>query len=147
CGERESPCGPSAIRRTRSISRAAPCRRRARWTISPATISSCTQPDMAVPTPTLRQRLHYGARVMALAFGVVSARVRDAAVHRRMPAAVPYNTMFRRSQLPQLESHPRTRATFDLYLFDIMNSERLRGEKVFEYGTLLNGVSDWKGLR
>ena len=102
---------------------------------------------MAVPAPTLGQRLDYGARVMALAFGVVSARLRDAAVHRRLPGAVPCNTMFRRSRLPQLESHRRTLETFDLYLFDIMNSERLRGEKVFEYGTLLNGVPDWRGLR
>src|SRR5262245_56404668 len=102
---------------------------------------------MAVPAPTLGQRLDYGARVMGLALGVVSARVRDAAVQRRMAGPVPYNTMFRRSRLPQLESHRRTLETFDLYLFDIMNSERLRGEKVFEYGTLLNGVPDWRGLR
>jgi len=102
---------------------------------------------MAAPTPTLAQRLDYGVRVMGLAFGVVTARVRAAAIHRRTPGATPYNTMFRRSLLPRLESQRRTLETFDLYLFDIMNSERLRGEKVFEYGTLLNAVPDWRGLR
>jgi SAM-dependent methyltransferase len=84
---------------------------------------------------------------MALAFGVVRARVRAAAARRRPAAAIPYNTMFRRSLLSQFELHRRSLETFDLYLFDIMNSERLRGEKVFEYGTLLNAVPDWRGLR
>jgi SAM-dependent methyltransferase len=102
---------------------------------------------MPVPSPTLAQRLDYGARVMGLAFGVVTARVRDAATHRRPAGTLPYNTMFRRSLLPRLETHRRALETFDLYLFDIMNSERLRGEKVFEYGTLLNAVPDWRGLR
>jgi SAM-dependent methyltransferase len=36
---------------------------------------------------------------------------------------------------------------FDLYLFDVMNSPRLEGIIVFEYGTLLRAIDRWSGLR
>jgi SAM-dependent methyltransferase len=101
---------------------------------------------MPVPPPSLRQRIDYGRRVMSLALGVVKARMtRDGAAVGAPP--VPYNAMFRRGLLQPLERHRRALEAFDLYLFDIMNSVRLRGEKVFEYGTLLDGIRDWHGLR
>ena len=36
---------------------------------------------------------------------------------------------------------------FDLYLFDVMNAPRLRGQIVFEDGTLLRAIGLWKALR
>jgi ubiquinone/menaquinone biosynthesis C-methylase UbiE len=36
---------------------------------------------------------------------------------------------------------------FDLYLYDVMNSPRLDGQIVFEYGTLLHQIDEWSGLR
>ena len=35
---------------------------------------------------------------------------------------------------------------FDLYLFDVMNAPRLRGQIVFEYGTLLRAIDSWEHL-
>ncbi|MFI5179128.1 MAG: class I SAM-dependent methyltransferase [Vicinamibacterales bacterium] len=84
---------------------------------------------------------------MRLASGVVNARVLGALSTCRSASSVPYNAMFRRDLLPHLEAERRELQRFDLYLFDIMNSVRLRGEKVFEYGTLLHGIPDWRGLR
>src|SRR6185436_4874619 len=57
------------------------------------------------------------------------------------------NAMFARNLLPTFEPYRHDLETFDMYLFDIMNSARLRGEKVFEYGTLLAGIAGWNGLR
>jgi SAM-dependent methyltransferase len=101
---------------------------------------------MPVPPATLRQRIDYGRRVTQLALGVLTARLRAGAARPDAPA-VPYNTMFARDLLGPLEPHRRTLEAFDLYLFDIMNSVRLRGEKVFEYGTLLAAIRTWDGLR
>src|SRR4051812_39222274 len=100
-----------------------------------------------VPTPTLRQRIDYGRRVVGLALGMAKARVVEPRTGHADAAPVPYNAMFGRSLLDPLERHRRSLAAFDLYLFDIMNSARLRGEKVFEYGTLLDGVRTWSGKR
>lgn len=85
---------------------------------------------------------------MRLASGVLTARMRGTEARvgddsRRLP----YNTMFSRRLLQQLEPERRRLQTFDLYLFDIMNSMRLRGEKVFEYGLLAHGIPRWDGLR
>ena len=102
---------------------------------------------MPVPAATLSQRVDYGVRVVTLATRMLAARL------RRRPAAiaalpsVPYNGMFSRARLPTLERQRRALETFDLYLFDIMNSVRLEGEKVFEYGTLLHGIPEWRHRR
>ena len=84
---------------------------------------------------------------MGLALGVVKARLRDAVATRESAPVVPFNVMFNSDLLPPLERQRRSLETFDLYLFDIMNAPRLQGEKVFEYGTLLRGIPDWRGLR
>lgn len=103
---------------------------------------------MPVPlSPTLRQRADYGRRVINLALGMMKSRIAGGLALSRSASRVPYNDMFRRGILQTLEPYRHSLEAFDLYLFDIMNSSRLRGEKVFEYGTLLDAVHDWNGLR
>jgi SAM-dependent methyltransferase len=104
---------------------------------------------MPVPSATLRQRIDYGQRVLGFAAGVLKARAgRTPAPAAADPAsAIPSNAMFRRDHLPRLDRFRRRLQSFDLYLFDIVNSSRLCGEKVFEYGTMLDGIRDWDGLR
>jgi SAM-dependent methyltransferase len=102
---------------------------------------------MPVPAATVSQRIDYGRRVMSLAAGLLAARLKCALSPAPAASAVCYNGMFRRDGLAALESQRRAFETFDLYLFDIMNSFRLQGEKVFEYGTLLHAIPEWKGLR
>jgi SAM-dependent methyltransferase len=100
---------------------------------------------VAVPPASLRQRVDYGKRVVGLALGVLKARIEPVAAAG--VTAPPCNVMFSRSLLQTLEPQRRALEAFDLYLFDIMNSVRLRGEKVFEYGVLLGAIPDWNGLR
>lgn len=95
--------------------------------------------------PTLSARARYGMRVMSRAFGVISSRATTALP--RSSRAVSFNSMFDASQIDAFEAERRTLASFDLYLFDAMNSSRLRGQIVFEDGTLLRAVSNWRGLR
>lgn len=102
---------------------------------------------MMLRSPTLRQRLDYGRRVIGLALGMERARLSRHSTPPGAPAPIPRNAMFSRRRLDALERHRHALETFDLYLFDIMNSVRLRGEKVFEYGTLLDGIARWDGLR
>jgi SAM-dependent methyltransferase len=102
---------------------------------------------MPVPVATLAQRIDYGRRVVTLAARMLAARARAGVSAVAPLAVVPYNGMFRRDGLSALEAQRRALETFDLYLFDIMNSVRLQGEKVFEYGTLLHGIPSWRNLR
>ncbi len=52
------------------------------------------------------------------------------------------------SALPEALGHERSvLERFDLYLYDVMNSPRLEGQIVFEYGTLLHQIDGWSGLR
>ena len=61
--------------------------------------------------------------------------------------AVPFNAMFSHARcLPALQAERSPLERFDLYLFDVMNAPRLRGQIVFEYGTLLRAIDRWKGL-
>ena len=83
---------------------------------------------------------------MGLALGVLKARI-EPALTAAQTGPPPCNVMFGRGLLETLEPQRRSLEAFDLYLFDIMNSVRLRGEKVFEYGMLLGAVADWNGLR
>jgi SAM-dependent methyltransferase len=103
---------------------------------------------MSINRPTFRERTSYGWRVMRRAGGVLSARLRDAPAslngHR---AAVPFNGMFDTRVVPMLEPERSALERFDLYLFDVMTSPRLRGQIVFEYGTLLRAIDRWPGLR
>jgi SAM-dependent methyltransferase len=84
---------------------------------------------------------------MSLAAGLLAARARGTISSVASVSVVPYNGMFKRDALLALEAQRRALETFDLYLFDIMNSERLQGEKVFEYGTLVHAIPNWRHLR
>jgi SAM-dependent methyltransferase len=61
--------------------------------------------------------------------------------------AVPFNAMFDARAVAALEPERTALERFDLYLFDVMTSTRLRGQIVFEYGTLLRAIGHWSGLR
>jgi len=103
---------------------------------------------MSISNPTLRERASYGWRVMGRAAGVVSARLRrPRAAGNGTAASVPFNAMFDTRVVPALEPERAELEQFDLYLFDVMTSRRLRGQIVFEYGTLLRAIDRWTGLR
>ena len=95
---------------------------------------------------TLSARASYGLTVIGRASGVLSARLRT-----RMLAPggspVPFNGMFDTGILAALEPERSALERFDLYLFDVMNAARLRGQIVFEYGTLLRAIASWDKLR
>jgi len=85
---------------------------------------------------------------MRRAAGLMFARLRDAPATRNgHRAAIPFNGMFDTRVLPILEPERAALERFDLYLFDVMTSSRLRGQIVFEYGTLLRAIDRWAGLR
>ena len=96
--------------------------------------------------PTAMERASYLWRVMGLASAVLLARVRringgvDGA--DRPPSA---NVMFSAAIPPALQPERSTLERFDLYLYDVMNSPRLQGQVVFEYGTLLRAINRWTG--
>jgi SAM-dependent methyltransferase len=96
-------------------------------------------------TSTLAARVSYGWRVLGRASGVLRARLRAGAESSEHPA-VPFNDMFSTELLPALEAGRSTLERFDLYLFDVMNAPRLRGQIVFEYGTLLRAFESWAHL-
>jgi SAM-dependent methyltransferase len=104
---------------------------------------------MIAPAPsmaaTLAQRAGYGWRVVQRATGVLRSRIRP--VSRRTATAVPFNAMFDSALLPQFDCERAELEAFDLYLYDVMNSPRLRGQVVFEYGTLLRAIDAWVGVR
>jgi SAM-dependent methyltransferase len=103
---------------------------------------------MMVAKPTTKSRLSYGWRVMGQASGVLLARLRSLpALAPSARRTQPSNVMFNAALLPMLEPERFELERFDLYLYDVMNSPRLRGEKVFEYGTLLRAIDRWAGLR
>jgi len=103
---------------------------------------------MTMANPTTKERVSYGWRVMGHASGVLLARLRALAAPvssaERLPSA---NVMFHAALLPMLEPERSELERFDLYLYDVMNSRRLCGEKVFEYGVLLRAIDRWTGLR
>ena len=101
---------------------------------------------MTMASPTTRERLNYGWRVLCQATGVLSARVRPALAARSAEAR-PANVMFSAALPPALASERAALERFDLYLYDVMNSPRLQGQIVFEYGTLLRAIDRWVGLR
>ena len=94
---------------------------------------------------TLAARAGYGWRVLGRASGVLRARLRPAATSTGH-AVVPFNDMFSTELLPALDAQRSTLERFDLYLFDVMNAPRLRGQIVFEYGTLLCAFESWAHL-
>jgi SAM-dependent methyltransferase len=55
--------------------------------------------------------------------------------------------MFDATRLDAFRAEQQMLAGFDIYLFEVMHAARLRGQIVFEYGTLVRAVDRWKGLR
>ena len=102
---------------------------------------------MTTARPSTRSRLDYGWRVLGQATGVLAARLRPARVTPAAAAAVSPNVMFSASLAPALAGERAALERFDLYLYDVMNSPRLEGQIVFEYGTLLRSIPRWRGLR
>jgi SAM-dependent methyltransferase len=100
---------------------------------------------MTPDRPTMQARAQYGLRVMERAVGVLGARVRPAPA--RSSSAVAFNTMFGDARVAELQPERHLLEQFDLYLYDVMTSPRLKGQIVFEYGTLLRAVPSWRGLR
>lgn len=103
---------------------------------------------MMLARPTTKERVSYGRRVMGQAAGVLLARLRS----RSTPApgagpTQPANVMFNAALPPMLEPERAELERFDLYLYDVMHSPRLRGQIVFEYGTLLRAIDRWSRLR
>jgi SAM-dependent methyltransferase len=96
--------------------------------------------------PTLSERVNYGLRVLGQASGVLRARLRPR-TSSSAGAAVPFNAMFTTDVLQALDAERSALERFDLYLFDVMNAPRLKGQIVFEYGTLLRAFNSWDGLR
>ena len=95
--------------------------------------------------PSMSSRAQYGMDVLSRAAGVLKARVRSTLPPRGRP--VPYNAMFGEPLLGELDPERQQLERFDLYLFDVMTSPRLRGQIVFEYGTLLRAMDCWAGRR
>jgi SAM-dependent methyltransferase len=103
-------------------------------------------PDSTIANrPTLQARAQYGLRVMERAVGVLGARVRPAPA--ATPSPVAFNAMFSEAIVSTLQGERHALEQFDLYLYDVMTSPRLKGQIVFEYGTLLRAVPSWNGLR
>src|SRR5262245_29044740 len=97
--------------------------------------------------PTMQARAQYGLRVMERAIGVLGARARGYSASSVPPASVPFNAMFHQALVGALQPERHTLEQFDLYLYDVMTSPRLKGQIVFEYGTLLRAIPSWTGLR
>ena len=103
---------------------------------------------MTITKPTARERASYGWRVLGQACGVLLARLRPwSQSPTRGDRTQPANVMFSSTLLPALASERSALERFDLYLYDVMNSARLAGQIVFEYGTLLRAIDRWSDLR
>jgi SAM-dependent methyltransferase len=102
---------------------------------------------MTVRKATTIDRINYGWRVLGFASGVLSARTRPVRPVAGTIAKRRFNVMFN-SSLPATLGHERAELEqFDLYLYDVMNSPRLAGQIVFEYGTLLAAIERWRDRR
>ena len=102
---------------------------------------------MTIVKPTTKERLSYGWRVLSQASGVLSARLHPPPVATRTETTCPANVMFRSALPTALGPERSALERFDLYLYDVMNSARLAGQIVFEYGTLLRAIDRWAALR
>jgi SAM-dependent methyltransferase len=78
----------------------------------------------------------------------LAARLRTRVAGLPKGGALPtWNAMFRPDAIPLLQRQKRVLESFDLGLFMALNDPRLLGQIVFEYGTLVNWVSSWRGMR
>ena len=96
--------------------------------------------------PPTKVRLEYGLRVLRQATGVLTARA-SATPRVARQAGATANVMFDAALPAALACERAALERFDLYLFDAMNSPRLEGQIVFEYGILLRALHQWSGLR
>ena len=104
---------------------------------------------MTLAKPTTKERVSYGWRVVGQASGVLRARLRPLPLKHAGTHAdriQPANVMFNSTIPPALEAERTALERFDLYLYDVMNSPRLAGQIVFEYGTLLRAIDRWSNL-
>jgi SAM-dependent methyltransferase len=103
---------------------------------------------MTMANPTTKERVSYGWRVVGRASGVLLARLRPPSAPAPSAGRTqPANVMFNAALPPMLEPERAELERFDLYLYDVMNSPRLAGQIVFEYGTLLRAIDRWPNLR
>ena len=93
------------------------------------------------------ERVRYGWRVIGTATAVILARLRPLDRRADGDSSPPSNVMFSAAIPPALQSERSTLERFDLYLYDVLNSARLEGQIVFEYGTLLRAIDRWDGHR
>jgi SAM-dependent methyltransferase len=103
---------------------------------------------MTMAQPSTAQRIDYGWRVLQQAAGVLAARLRpgpDLEPARRTNLSS--NVMFNSGLASALQRQRSALERFDLYLYDVMNSPRLQGQIVFEYGILLRAIDRWPALR
>ena len=80
--------------------------------------------------------------------GLAAARCRNTVFglpeHKVLPG---WNALHAQKNLHLLAREKALLETFDFYLYRTLNAAYLRGQIVFEYGTLLNHVTNWNGLR
>ena len=87
-------------------------------------------------------------RRLRLVLRFTAARLRAMIAPPGRGTALPaWNAMFQPGTIPRLSQEKRRLETFDLGLFGALNDPRLIGQIVFEYGTLVNWVPSWRGLR
>lgn len=89
------------------------------------------------------ERVRYGWRVIGTATAVILARLRPLDRRAAGDSSPPSNVMFSAAIPPALQPERSTLERFDLYLYDVLNSARLEGQIVFEYGTLLRAIDRW----
>jgi ubiquinone/menaquinone biosynthesis C-methylase UbiE len=99
-----------------------------------------------MPTAALPARVRYGVRLTRLAASVARARMSrgDGAGVR---CGVPWNTLFRRSATRVLTPAAGAVGSFNVSLNATVFDPRVQGQLVFEYGTLVDWMTSWQGLR
>jgi SAM-dependent methyltransferase len=91
-------------------------------------------------------RVRYGTRLTRLAASVARARLTlRGGAGRRQAAA--WNTLFRRSQVETLSSAAGIAGSFNVSLHSTVFDPRVAGQLVFEYGTLVDWMPSWNGVR
>jgi SAM-dependent methyltransferase len=97
------------------------------------------------PATEISARLRYGTRLTRLAASVARARmVSDGGTGRRRAHA--WNTLFHRSNLTVLAPAARAAGSFNVSLHATVFDPRVAGQLVFEYGTLIDWITSWRGL-
>lgn len=93
-------------------------------------------------------RLRYGRALLtrAAAVGVVRLDMALRGLPDRQPLES-WNRLFDRRLATRLRREWRQLNGFDIALWSVVNDSRLYGQIVFEYGTLLNAIDDWRDLR